>query len=157
MTFKHHTPEISTTWLVVADRARARILSTTADTSELNEIKTLVNPEGAMRQSDYVSDRQGYFGGRKGSLEAGDPKTDFQHKTAETFAIQVVDHLEAARNSQQFGRLVLIAAPSFLGALRRKLPAPLSRMVELEVDKDYSKCAPDEIATLLAKLNFTSS
>ncbi len=152
MTFKHHTPEVSTTWVVVADRSRARILASSGDSADLEELETLVNPEGAMRQSECSSDRQGYFGGRQGSLEAGDPKTDFQHKTAETFAAQVIDHLETGRTSQQFGHVVLIAAPSFLGTLRQKLPTPLARMVELQVDKDYSKCSPGEIASQLAKV-----
>ncbi|HIF00702.1 MAG TPA: host attachment protein [Fuerstia sp.] len=152
MTFRHHTPEIATTWVVVADRSRARILASSGDSTDLAELETLVNPTGAMRQSECSSDRQGYFKGREGSLEAGDPETDWEHKTAETFAAQVIDYLETGRTSQQFGHVVLIAAPSFLGTLRQKLPTPLARMVELQVDKDYSKCSPKEIAAQLAKV-----
>ena len=152
MTFKHHSPDITTTLVVEADRSRARILVSVGDSTDLAEQETLVNPRGAMRQSECSSDRQGYFGGRKGSLEAGDPETDFEHKTAETFAAQVIDYLETGRTSQQFGHVVLIAAPSFLGTLRQKLPAPLARMVELQVDKDYAKCSPPEIAAQLAKV-----
>ncbi|MCP4783757.1 MAG: host attachment protein [Fuerstiella sp.] len=152
MTITQHTPEVSTTWIVVADRSRARILADPGDNKDLSEIETLVNPEGAMRQSECCSDRQGYFGGRPGALEAGDPETDFRHKTAQMFATRVIESLETGRASHSFGRVVLIAAPSFLGTLRQKLPAPLARMVELEVDKDYSKCSPGEIAAQLAKL-----
>jgi protein required for attachment to host cells len=152
MTFKRQTPDISTTWVVVADRSRARILETIGDCKDLVEIESLENPEGAMRQSECCSDRQGYFGGRPGSLEAGDPETDFRHKTAETFAVQVIDYLEAGRTSGKFGHIVLIAAPSFLGTFRQKLPVPLARMVELQVDKDYTNCLPDEIAVHLAKI-----
>ena len=152
MTFKRHPSEISTTWIVVADRSRARILTTSDDNSDLTEVETLINPEGSMKQSDTVSDHQGRFPGRGGMPVSGQPRTDFEHKTAETFAIQVVDFLDAGRNSQQFGRVILIAAPAFLGTLRQKLPAPLARMVALEVDKDYTKRTPAEIATQLAKM-----
>lgn len=152
MTVKHHPPEVSTTWIVVADRSRARIMADHGKNTELSEIRTLVNPEGAMRQCECSSDRQGYFGGRKGALEAGDPETDFRRKTAETFAVQVVDFLETGRTSHQFGRVILLAAPSFLGNLRQKMPAPLARMVELQVDKDFSKSSPGEISAHLAKI-----
>ncbi len=153
MTVRHHTSKNTTKWIVVADRSRARIFAMTEDEpTKLNELEDLVNPAGAMRQSESVSDREGYFGGREGMLEAAEPKTDFAHKTAEPFANLIVAHLEAGRNSQQFGNLILIAAPAFLGMLRQSLPSPLAQLVELEVNKDYTKHPINEIASRLTEL-----
>lgn len=152
MTHRHTTPAVATTWTVVADRCTARILvSDTGDGDDMRELTSLSHPEGSLPTSQRVSDRQGYFGGREGSLEAGDPKTDFAHKSAMEFAAEIIDELEAGRHKQQFGQLNIIAAPMFLGVLRNKFPEPLARMITLEIDKDYTACTPSEVATNVAK------
>ncbi|MEZ6131448.1 MAG: host attachment protein [Planctomycetaceae bacterium] len=152
MTRRYHTPTVPVTWIVVADRSRARILSAmSGDCADLCEVEDLVNPVGALKASEVAADGQGYHAGRPGYLEACEPRTDHEHKTAEPFAQQIVSRLEAGRNSQQFGHLILIAAPLFLGILRQKLSQPLARMVELEVDKDYSKHSVREVTALLTK------
>jgi len=152
MTRRHQAPEVPVTWIVVADRSRARILATTNDDAlDLVEIADLANPVGALKAGEAEADDQGYHAGRPGYLESCEPRTDHEHKTAQPFAQQIVSRLESGRNSQQFGHLVLVAAPLFLGVLRQKLSQPLARMVELEVDKDYSKRSVDDIAGLLAK------
>lgn len=153
MTRRHTTPVVSTTWTIVADRSTARILvSANGSGDDMVELKTLVNPEARLHPSDRVSDRQGYFGGREGSLEAGDPRTDFAHKSAAIFVEKIVEELQAGRSQQQFGQLNVIAAPMFLGALRNKMPEPLARMIKLEIDKDYTHCTPTEVAANLAEL-----
>lgn len=152
MTIKQHAPKDSETWVVVADRSQARILTKDQDAPNLREVATLIHPESSMKQSDCVSDHQGRGIGNGGVSVAFEPKTDWEHKNAATFAKQVADHLEAGRNSLQFSRLILIAAPAFLGALRPTLSAPLTAMVELEVSKDYTDCSLEEIDEHLSKL-----
>lgn len=152
MTTPLKTRTVPTTWVLVADRSTARLFSKEDGTEDLLELETLMCDDGTSKQSSTVSDRQGYFKGREGGLEAGDPKTDFAHKTAEVFAAQVVSTLESGRTSNRFGRIVIFAAPLFLGVLRKKLPAPLAKMVTAEVDKDFVKESVSDIRTHLAKL-----
>ncbi len=151
MTFKNQAPKVSTTWIVVADRAQARILSKENNDNRLKEVATLDHPKSAMKQSDYVSDHQGRAIGHGGVPVAFDAKTDWEHKNAAEFAKQVADYLETGRNKHQFGRVVLMAAPAFLGALRPALSALLTAIVDLEVSKDYTDCSLDEIAAHLEK------
>ena len=108
-----------------------------------------------MKQSDCVSDHQGRVIGSGGAPTAFEPKTDWEHKNAAAFANQVADYLEAGRNNHQFGQVVLIAAPAFLGALRPALSALLTAMVDMEVSKDYTDCSLEEIANHLGKLEAT--
>ena len=146
----------SSTWVVVADRSRAKVLSIEGKTaSNLHEVATLSHPEGAMKQSEYVSDRQGYFGRNEDALDAGVPQTDYKHKTAEEFALQLISLLESGRNGQQYDSIILIAAPMFLGVLRDKLPAPLEKLVELEIDKDLTRHSNAEIVSQITKLRVT--
>lgn len=149
MTVRRQPPEVSTTWVVVADRGCARIFATNTENSALTEVESLINPEGRMKQSECVSDQKGHIIGHGGMPVAAEPKTEFATKTAEPFAAEIVDHLESGRNAQKFGRVILIAAPKFLGILRSKIAAPLSRLVDIEIDKDYTSCTPAELAAHL--------
>lgn len=146
MTRKHHPKTVPTVWVLVADRSRARVFAAEAQLDdELSEIAAFANAAGQERPQDMDTDRQGYFRGRGGASEACEPRTDFKHQTAQQFAGELVDYLEDGRERQQFGRLVIVAAPLFLGVLREKLPGPLAQSVVLEIDKDYTQLSSGEL------------
>ena len=44
--------------------------------------------------------------------------------------------LQVTRRTEAFGRLVLVAGPSFLGVLRRVMPKSLQAIVVAEINKD---------------------
>ena len=153
MTFNQHSKQVDVTWVLVADRGRARILSTgPASSGRFELIAQFEHPEGAMRMRDTVTDRQGYFGGRSGSLSAGQPTTDFRHQTAQEFAGELAEHLDKERNKGSFNCLILVAPPLFLGVLRDKLPSPLRQLVTEEFDRDYTALSDEEIAYLISRL-----
>ena len=156
MTFKYESRTIPMAWIVVADRGRARIFAADSPANAtLDEITEFECSQGHARQRDMVTDRQGYFRGRDGSLESGQQQTDFKHQTAEQFALQIVEFLEKGRQQQKFGTLIVIAAPLFLGVLREKLTAPLAHMVTLEMDKDYTQLRSAEIRKHLPETIWT--
>lgn len=126
------------TWTVVADRAMARIFAQSGG-DQLSAITTLRHPESRDRMSDTVSDGPGSFrGGAIAGSEAGDPNQDYEHRTAAAFAREVATYLDGARQRGCFDRLVLVAAPLFLGSLRQSLSSPVRKLVEFEVAKDYT-------------------
>ncbi|MFQ5733275.1 MAG: host attachment protein [Planctomycetaceae bacterium] len=146
MTFKHERRIPPVLWAVVADRSQARVLSAPwprADSWE--EVAELVCADGALAPHEAYTDGPGTFADVAGGHHAGEDQTDFRHQTAGRFAGEIVDVLEKGRANGEFGRLLLVAPPLFLGVLRKKLPAPLSNMVILELDKDYSQAKPEEI------------
>lgn len=49
---------------------------------------------------------------------------------------RIVDELERAQRADCFDRLVLMAAPEFLGDLREVMPKPLCDVIALEIGKD---------------------
>jgi protein required for attachment to host cells len=160
---------MSTTWIVVADRARARILKPSDEeqkplsevidfvgragyagpekqsTEKMDELEDLVHPEGEMQARELRSDRGGTFGGTGVPRQSGDDETDIEHQSAEEFAAEIVDYLDKARQQNKFDKLGLVAAPMFLGVLRSKLTSPLEKMITLEINKDYSKLKTEEI------------
>ncbi|QDT91564.1 host attachment protein [Gimesia algae] len=158
-----------TTWILVADRAQARILVPEEAGAEslrqhvdfsgragylapdVEEPKTLteqgdfIHPESHLSRQAVETDRPGRFDTTRSAQHSGDPEQDFKHQTAEHFAKELVGYLEKARQENQLDQLVLVAAPLFLGTLRKTLTSSLSQMVTLELDKDYTKLKPDEI------------
>lgn len=158
-----------TTWILVADRAQARIFVPEATGAEplrqhvdfvgragylepdveepgrLTEQSDFTHPESHLSRGDVESDRPGQFESTGSAQHTGEPGQDYKHQTAEHFAKELVDYLEKARQENQFDQLALVAAPLFLGELRKALTPSLSQMVTLELDKDYTKLKPDEI------------
>ena len=152
MTFRHEQQTATGTWILVADRGCARILRQLAGApGELEEIKKLDCPEGGLHPSQQVSDQPGYFKGRSESLDAGDPQTDFKHRTAQRFAREIVRNLEEGRQRGDFGHLILVAAPMFLGVLKSHLDEPLSRLVQCSIDRDYTSLSLADLAARLEK------
>lgn len=139
------------TWILVADASRARIFSAEKSLSSLNEIRALTSPEARLHEGDLVTDKGGRD--RNPGVGAHGFNIEDAHKqeNAERFAAHVCQELEAARNSGEFRKLYVVAAPSFLGMLRRHQSNSLRQMVAGEVDKNLStqdpasirKCLPD--------------
>ena len=152
MTFRHQARTATGTWIVVADRGRARILSRPDDPGEpLDVVVAMEHADAGQPMHEQVSDQAGYFRGRSASLDAGDPQTDFRHKIAQEFAREIVKHLEDGRQQGRFGNLILVAAPLFLGVLKSQLGDPLAKLVKRSIDKDYTGLAASELTQQLAK------
>lgn len=148
----------SATWVVVADRAIARIFEQCGGADgDLHAVTTLRHPESRERMSDAVSDGPGSFrGGAITGSESGEPNQNHEHRTADAFAREVATYLDGASQRSSFARLVLISAPMFLGSLRSQLSPPVRKVVELEVAKDYTHLDGSEIQTHLGELSATA-
>ena len=67
-----------------------------------------------------------------------EPRAGAVEHGAELFAKRVGEYLDHARNERRFERLYLVAAPKFLGQLRRELGKETGKLVIEELDKDLS-------------------
>jgi len=125
------------TWILVADGAHARIFSADTATSPLTELESLIHPEAQQHKQKLTSDRPGsQAGGATGSYHGVSDRTDPKKYEAGVFAKELSRHLEDALNAQKFRQLIVVAAPAFLGHLRKELGSNTSKVVTLEVDKD---------------------
>jgi protein required for attachment to host cells len=154
MSYKHENRVPSNAWVVVADRARARIFATNwPQSAALQEVAALIHPESQEHEVNLVSDAPGKFTRRGVGKYAGEPQTDFRHRTALQFAATLGARLEEGRVRNEFGHLVLIAPALFLGSLRAKLSSPLAKMVAGEIDKDYTRMRPEQVLRQLHRGN----
>ncbi|KPQ23271.1 host attachment protein [Halomonas sp. HL-93] len=141
-----------TTYIVVADAARARIFTREALT--LTEQESLVHAEGRLHEGDLVTDRPGADVHESSSTSArssGDEDTASKHEN-ELFAKQVANHLYSARVDNSLEKLIMVAPPKFLGLLRDKLDGPTQKLVIHTLSKDLSKASLTDIQTAVSDL-----
>lgn len=137
-------------WVLTADGAKARLFAADAPIGPLEERETFANPEGRAKQRDLKTDRPGATSPRMGrGRRATEPDVSPREHALRQFAKLLVDHLEAGRTGNDFERLVLVAAPAFLGLVRDQMSAPLKSLVSLELDKDFVALGAAELRARL--------
>ncbi len=130
---------MDTTWIVTADAGRARFLQVAGRDEALTEIEDLSNPQGRLHNREINTDAAGRFRGndRPGGHSSDDENRAVDHHS-ELFAKRIGAFLDKARNEHRFDRLYLVAAPKFLGLLRKELGKETEKLVVDELDKDLS-------------------
>lgn len=141
---------MSKVWVVAADKRRARIFETSTPMGNLREIEDLVHGVARTHARDLTSDRPGRsFDSRGGARHAMEPETDPKRHEAEVFAKHVAARIERGRTDGEFDELVLIAAPEFLGILRKSLSSTTAGFVAKEVDRSVADLSAGEIRSYL--------
>jgi protein required for attachment to host cells len=138
-----------TTWILIADGARARLLG---QDRKARAFKPTFEQEffGTRAQSrELASDRPGRTFESAGRGQPGDvaghgrhamePTTDPHRQAEYQFARELSEHLEKAANERRFDRLVLVAAPKILGDLRVLLPKAVQGRIVAEINKDLTR------------------
>lgn len=134
------------TWVIAAESSRARIFAVENRISPLRELEGLAHAEGRARDQELVSDKAGRgFNGVAEGRHGMEKQADAKHHEAVVFARRIADRIESARSHGEFGQLVLIAAPEFLGILRQQLSTNVSRLISKTVDKNLVQKEEDEI------------
>jgi len=131
--------------VVVADLSEARFYDTSGLNAPLQLVGTFTDPKARLHERDLVSDRPGRVfdhaapaRGRRGSVAhhgTNGDRSARRHET-ETFARHVTRALHVALRENQIDRIVLVAAPAFLGMLREIAPPAVKAAVVAEVRKD---------------------
>jgi protein required for attachment to host cells len=106
----------------------------------------MVNAEGRMADQDFVSDKPGRtVDGVRVQRHTLDPSVDPKERAAMQFARELADKLEAEHREKKFSRLIVVAAPHFLGLLRSQMSDALAGAVVHEVAKDLTR---EDVRTL---------
>ena len=133
------------TRIVVANQAQADFYDAAGPQAALRFAQRLDNPAARIPDRDLGTDRPGRVfdraatsGVRRGATghHATGGERSPRRQAATVFARRIAADLSAARESRRFDRLMLIAAPAFLGVLRKALPKALRASVVAEVAKD---------------------
>lgn len=125
------------TWILVANRANARLFESNGPGKGPQLIKDIPHPEGRLTDHELGSDRPGRsFDSHGQGRHAMSKEHDNTEQTAIRFAKQLSTLLEEGRSRNQFAKLVLVAEPRFLGQLRESLSPSTAALVAASLDKD---------------------
>lgn len=132
-------------WVLVANASSARIFRLD-DRHTLVELKTFIHPESRLHEQDLSSSRPGRdfasTGNRRHAMEGKTSQKDHEYAL---FAKSLSEHLDEARQKNDFTELTVIASPSFLGILRNVMsPATLERVTK-EINKDLVHMSTGDI------------
>ena len=128
-----------TTWVLVADSSRARLFSAVKALGPLDELESFAHPEGRSKTQDLTTDRPGRSTGNGPNM---DYEVEPKRQEAMVFAKALSERLRNGRNEGEFDKLYIVAAPTFLGLLRKKLDARTAQMLAGEVNKDLTQLDP---------------
>lgn len=131
---------MSTQWVIVADRSRARIFEADRNFDQLREIEDLLNPEGRRDDADLRHDAKGRFYGKGEQHQAhtAEPRVSQQEHDEEKFSRDVMQLLTEGCDAKRYDSLVMVAPPEFLGLLRKQLPERVGQHVTSQLNSDIS-------------------
>ena len=137
---------MGTQFILVADSSRARLFTTEKVNAGLREIETFVHPEGRLHEQEMSSDLPGRHAGTAGSgSHIYQEETEPKEQEMIDFAKCLTRHLDALVSKHKVNRLSIIAAPSFLGILRKNLSDQTGKLVSFELDKNLVTHSVDDI------------
>jgi len=152
-----------TNWVLVADEAIARILRKPELMGDLEPVEEMTDPDAHARGADLRNDA---VGRRAGSAPQGSQQNSPHrlrgtasatasageselHLEADGFARRVAAHLDQALQQKRFDTLKIVAAPRFLGLLRKHVSKQVAATITDTLNKDYIHMKNDEITRRL--------
>ena len=125
------------TCVVVAESSRARVFEMTSPRTPMREMQDMVHPQSRIHEQKLTSDRPGRTFDRHGQgHHAMQKEVGAREQETLDFAAQVAGYLQTACAGNAFEDIVIIAAPEFLGTLRKKLDPGTRKLVVREIDKN---------------------
>ena len=142
-----------TTWVLVADGAKARLLERIGVNAPLIPVpgKEFSEPESRTPTRDIGADRPGRVRESANTARhAMEPRVDWHRYAKEQFAKSVAGALEEAALQKKYEALILVAPPQALGDLRSALGQHARRLVAGEIAKDLTNLPDHELPAHLA-------
>ncbi|WP_017464142.1 host attachment protein [Dyella ginsengisoli] len=130
---------MASTWILVADAARARVFESDRRGGPWTVVSCLANPDGRAPGRDATTERAPRTMESVGSARhAIEPHTSLRDKSSERFARMLRDELERGCTERRCEQLVLVAPPRFLGTLHGVLDKALRERVSGELHNDFT-------------------
>lgn len=141
---------MDSTWILVANRANARLFTNTGSHRELTLLKDFIHSEGRLKDRELSSDKPGraFDSGGQGRHGMSKSESPSEHETAR-FAKELATVLEQGRTSHQFGRLILVAEPGFLGVLNGAIDRHTAELVTDTLSKDLAHLDDADIPAVI--------
>lgn len=143
---------MGTTWVLVADSARARLFEISADHRSMTELGCYASAASRSNARDSMTDRLPRTSESVGEARhAIEPHTTVRDKSSNQFARVLSEVLHEGRAGRRFERLVLVAPARFLGMLNGLLDKGLRECLAGELPRDLVALPVPEIRARLSQ------
>ena len=143
----------STTWILVCDGARRRILVNRGRGTGLSEIDSAEDRDARLPTRALGSDRPGRTHDSSGEgRHAMAPPVDWHRFEKKRFAKEMAAMVNTAALENKFERVILVAPPRVLGDLRQALNGHATAKVTGEIGKDLTQVAVHDLGPYLSHL-----
>ncbi|MBN9673962.1 host attachment family protein [Roseibium aggregatum] len=136
-------------WVVVADGTKALFLRNAGDEKfpnlEIFKKETQDNPPNR----EQMSDRPGRLSDGSNGHRSAVSEADWHALAESGFASDLADMLYKRAHKGKFDEIVLVAAPSVLGEVRKHLHKEVTSRVIAEIGKDLTNHPVDKIEKLV--------
>lgn len=140
-----------TTWIVIADGAKAQVYQYDGKNEPLEKVEGGTLSHVNKPSHELVTNKRGrVFQSADPSRSGMENPTDPHEHEKHVFAGEVADWLE--ERIGEYEQLILIAAPRVLGDLRRDLSDRVMAKVSAELDKDLTNVPVPELREHLQKV-----
>ncbi len=138
-------------WVLVADGHRARVFEVDETSDALIELDAFLNPEARMAEHELATDARGRFSGKGKHAQSStaEPSTTALRHSDELFCKQIASHLEQHYDKHEYNEISIVAAPAFLGMLRKKIPKKIHNIIREEIPKDVTSLTPPKMHAYL--------
>ena len=137
-----------TTWVLVADGARARIFE--KGNNSLHNATGEDYCSDNLKTQDMISDKPGRsFESAMPMRHAYQPRTDWHDYQKELFAKELCNIIK--KSTDDFDELVLVSSPRTLGDLRSNMCKQAKAKIKAEIPKDVTKLTERELVAYLDK------
>jgi protein required for attachment to host cells len=143
-----------TTWVAVCNGHQAQVYEWVRPSGPLLQLEVMVHAQSRQKNLGISSDKPGrtHHRTRDGKRGSMDPRTFPKEVERQIFAREVAGFLQSRAYRGEFGDLVLVAPPHFLGLLRELLSDLLYKMAVKTVDKDLTSVKPSELVRVLEEV-----
>ena len=135
------------TYILIADGSRARLLSRTTEEPQILQLEDWDHEAGRLpehlTQSDDLGSTVGQGTHHSSMTASNDPKRHSQH----VFAKKLAEFLK--HDCNLYDQLMVVAAPKFLGDLRKEFDGVVSRKVVAELGKDLTRVSLHDLESHL--------
>jgi protein required for attachment to host cells len=143
----------STTWVLVADAGRARILVQSGPDKSLSPVESLSFEHALPKSSDIARDSlPRTFDSIGPGRHAIAPKSDPQRSEKLVFARELAQVLETGLTNHAYDKLIIVAPPQMIGDMRANLSDAVRRHLERELVADLTHASNSDIAQRIAEI-----
>ena len=139
-------------WIIVANESTANFYSRDEKNSPIHKISSLKNETAQMKMEDLISDRGGRsFDSHGHGRHTLSTQTDPKEHESMRFAERIVSQLVRALQKGTIASFTVVAAPRFLGMLRKALQNKSAPDSYLTISKDVVGHDESAIEELLSE------